>query len=74
MRRQVNMILDAVKAVVPQSMWGDIVEKLDQLEQHPDALDVGEDGFDADDDATTRPSSSTRTTSFDLRSARRPRG
>ena len=51
MRRQVNMILDAVKAVVPQSMWGDIVEKLDQLEQHPDALDVGEDGFDADDDA-----------------------
>lgn len=32
MRRQVNMITDAVKAVVPQEMWGDIAEKLEELE------------------------------------------
>ena len=31
---------------------GEIVEKLDELEQHPEALDVGTDSFDdADDDA-----------------------
>ena len=45
-----------------------------EAEQHPEALDVGTDSFDDDDDASTRPSSSTRTTSFDLRSARRHRG
>ena len=28
---------------------GAIVEKLEELEQHPVALDVGEDGFDDDD-------------------------
>jgi hypothetical protein len=49
MRRQVNLILDAVKAVVPQEMWGDIVEKLDPVEQHPDALDVETEDFDDDD-------------------------
>ena len=38
---------DAVKSTVPQEMWAAIVEK---LEQHPEALDVGEDGFDDDDD------------------------
>ncbi len=33
-------------------MWGEIVEQLEQLEPHSEALDVGEDGFDdADDDA-----------------------
>jgi hypothetical protein len=37
---------------VPQEMSGEIVEKLEELAQHPKALDVGEDGFDdADDDA-----------------------
>ena len=45
-----------------------IVEKLEQLEQHSEALDVGEDSFD-DDDPTTPWSSRARTTSFD--SARR---
>ena len=30
-------------------MWGEIIEKLEEFEQHPEALDVGEDAFDADD-------------------------
>jgi hypothetical protein len=50
MRRQVGLIQDAVKAVVPQDMWGDIVARLDQVEQHPDALDVGTEDFYDDDD------------------------
>jgi hypothetical protein len=37
---------EAVKSTVPQEMWAAIVEKLEQLEQHPETLDVGEDGFD----------------------------
>ena len=48
---QLGNISKAVRSVVPQSMWAAIVEKLEELEQHPEALDVGEDGFDdADDD------------------------
>jgi hypothetical protein len=43
---QVGQISEAVRAVVPQSMWAAIIEKLEQLEQHPEALDVGEDSFD----------------------------
>ena len=39
----------AVRSVVPQSMWAAIVEQLEELEQHSEALDVVEDGFDADD-------------------------
>ena len=32
-------------------MWGEIIEKLEELEQHPEALDVGTDSFnDADDE------------------------
>ena len=31
-------------------MWGEIIEKLEELEQHPEALDVGEDAFDDADD------------------------
>ena len=50
MRVQVGQICDAVKSTVPQEMWGEIVEKLEELEQHPEALDVGEDAFDDDDD------------------------
>ena len=30
-------------------MWAAIVEKLEELEQHSEALDVGEDAFDDDD-------------------------
>ena len=75
MKVQMAAICEAVKSTVPQEMWGAIVEKLERLEQHSEALDVGTDSFD---DVTTipsiRPSSSTTTTSFDLRSARRHRG
>ena len=32
-------------------MWGAIVEKLDELEQHqPEALDIGTDAYDDSDD------------------------
>jgi hypothetical protein len=44
-----GQICDAVKSTVPQEMWGEIVEKLEELEQHPEALDVGTDSFDDDD-------------------------
>ena len=48
---QLGQIIDVVHAVVPQSMWAAIVEQLEELEQHPEALDVGTDSFDdADDD------------------------
>jgi hypothetical protein len=47
-RVQLGKISEAVRSVVPQQMWAAIVE---QLEQHPEALDVGTDSFDdADDD------------------------
>ncbi len=75
MRVQMDQICDAVKSTVPQEMWVEIIEKLEELEQHLEALDVGTDAFD--DPTTTltiRLSSSTRTTSFDLRSAHRHRG
>jgi hypothetical protein len=49
---QLGQISEAVRSVVPQSMWAAIVEKLEELERHPEALDVGTDEFDdADDDA-----------------------
>ena len=48
---QLGRIGEAVRSVVPQQMWAAIVERLEELEQHSGALDVGEDGFDdADDD------------------------
>ena len=50
---QVNRIVGAVKAVVPEQMWGDIIEKLDQQQQDPETIDAdtedfddGEDGYD----------------------------
>jgi hypothetical protein len=49
MKVQMNQICDAVKSTVPQEMWGAIIEKLEELEQHPEALDVGTDSFDDDD-------------------------
>ena len=52
MKVQLGQICEAVKSTVPQEMWGEIVEKLEELEQHQEALDVGMDSFDdADDDA-----------------------
>ena len=75
MKVQMGQICAAVKSTVPQEMWAAIVEKLEELEQHPESLDVGEDAFDdLTTTPTTRPSSSTTTTSFDLRSACRHRG
>ena len=47
---QLGAICDAVKSTVPQEMWGEIIEKLEELEQHPEALDVGADAFDDADD------------------------
>ena len=48
---QLGNISKAVRSVVPQSMWAAILEELEELEQHPEALDVGRDSFDdADDD------------------------
>ena len=51
MKVQLGQINEAVRSVVPESMWGEIVEKLEELEQHQEALSVGTDSFDdADDD------------------------
>ena len=66
MRVQLAAICDAVKSTVPQEMWGEIIEKLDEAEQHSQALDTTT--------PSIRPSSSTTTTSSDLRSAHRHRG
>ena len=41
MRVQLGQIREAVVSIVPQEMWAAIVEKLEELEQHPEALDVG---------------------------------
>ena len=50
MKVQLGRLCDVVKSTVPQSMWGEIVEKLEELEQHPDAFDIGTDSFDDADD------------------------
>ena len=50
MKVQMAAICHAVKSTVPQEMWGAIVEKLEALEQDSQALDVGTDSFDDDDD------------------------
>jgi hypothetical protein len=48
---QLAQIRNAVKSTVPEEMWGEIIEKLEEFEQqHPEALDVGTDSFDDDDD------------------------
>ena len=49
MKVQLGQICAAVKSTVPQEMWGAIVEKLEGLEQDSQALDVGTDPFDVDD-------------------------
>jgi len=46
MKVQLGQISEAVRSVVPESMWGEIIEKLEELEQHQEALSVGEDAFD----------------------------
>ena len=47
---QLGNIGKAVRAVVPQEMWAAIIEELEELEQHPEALDVGMDSVDDADD------------------------
>jgi hypothetical protein len=49
MNVQMAAICAAVKSTVPQSMWGEIIEKLDEAEQHSEVLDVGTDSFEDDD-------------------------
>ena len=46
MKVQMDQIGEAVRTVVPQSMWAAIVKKLEELEQHSGALGAVEDGFD----------------------------
>ena len=55
MRVQMHQICEAVKSTVPQEMWGAIIEKLEELEQHQEALSVGEDAFDDSYDAPYDP-------------------
>ena len=50
MKVQLGRICEVVKSTVPQSMWGEIIEKIEKLEQHPEAFDVGTDVFDDPDD------------------------
>ena len=50
MKVQLAAICDAVKSTVPQEMWGEIIEKIEELEQHQEALNVGTDSFDDADD------------------------
>ena len=50
MKVQLGGICNAVKSTVPEEMWGEIVEKIEEFEQHQEALDVGTDSFDDDDD------------------------
>ena len=50
LRFQLGKIGEAVKSTVPQEMWGEIIEKLEEFEQHSEALDVGTDSFDDEDD------------------------
>ncbi|MDT5304311.1 MAG: hypothetical protein QOG79_8038 [Mycobacterium sp.] len=40
MKVQMDQICDAVKSTLPQEMCGEIIEKLEELEEHPEALDV----------------------------------
>ena len=50
MKVQLGQISEAVKSTVPQEMWGAIIEKLEEVEQHSEALDVDKDSFDDADD------------------------
>ena len=46
---QLGQIGEAVRSVVPESMWPEIVARIEELEQHSEALDVGTDDFDDDE-------------------------
>ena len=53
MKVQLGQICDAVRSVVPESMWPEIIEKLEELEQPAlgvdDETDYDEDVFDPGD-------------------------
>ena len=51
LRVELGRIIEAVRSVVPQSMWGEIAEKLDEREHQPEPLDVEADALDDADDA-----------------------
>jgi hypothetical protein len=38
-----------VRSVVPESMWGEIVARIEEVENHSETLDVGTDDFDDDE-------------------------
>ncbi len=46
---QLAQIRNAVKSTVPEEMWGEIIEKIEEFEQHQEALDVGTDSYDDDE-------------------------
>ena len=48
---QVAHIIEAVKSTVPRELWGEIVRKLHQLQQHPGSPDVETETCDEADDA-----------------------
>ncbi len=50
MKVQLGQISEAVRSVVPQEMWAAIIEKVEEFEQHPEAVDAGPDSFDDPDD------------------------
>ena len=51
MKVQMDQICDVVKSTVPQEMWGEIIEKLDELEQHPERSTSARTPYnDADDE------------------------
>ena len=50
MRIELGRIIDAVKSTVPQSMWGEIVEKLDPMEQYPESIVDETDAYGESDD------------------------
>ena len=50
MKVQLGQICDAVKSTVPQEMCSEIIEKLDEAEQHQEALIVARNSFDDVDD------------------------
>ena len=49
MKVQLSVICNAVKSTVPQEMWGEIVEKIEEFEQHQEAFDVGTDSYNDDE-------------------------
>jgi hypothetical protein len=50
LRLQLSMIGKAVKSTVPEEMWAAIIEQLEEFEQRQEAIDVGTDSYDDDDD------------------------